>query len=72
VIKKARERGGHSPRWAAEPEKKKDKSALFDIRLIILSVIYTILDIPPIRFIFKVTQKDLRSSLMMVGYWRNM
>jgi hypothetical protein len=31
-----------------------------------------ILDIPPIRFIFKVTQKDLRSSLMMAGYCRNM
>jgi hypothetical protein len=27
---------------------------------------------PPIGFVFKITQKDLRSSLMMAGYCRNM
>jgi hypothetical protein len=31
-----------------------------------------ILDIPPIRFVFQVTQKDLRQPLMMAGYCRNM
>jgi hypothetical protein len=30
------------------------------------------IQIPPIRFVFQVTQKDLRSSLMMAGYCRNM
>jgi hypothetical protein len=35
-----------------------------------LSVIY--LNIPPIRFVSQVTQKELRSSLMMAGYCRNM
>jgi hypothetical protein len=29
-------------------------------------------DIPPIRFVFQVTQKDQRSSLMIAGYCRNM
>jgi hypothetical protein len=29
-------------------------------------------DIPSIRCVFQVTQKDLRSSLMMTGYCRNM
>jgi hypothetical protein len=33
---------------------------------------HTLYDIPPIRFVFQVTQKDLRSSLMMAGYCRNM
>jgi hypothetical protein len=33
---------------------------------------YILYDIPPIRFVFQVTQKDLRSSLMMAGYCRNM
>jgi hypothetical protein len=33
---------------------------------------HTLYDIPPIRFIFQVTKKDLRSSLMMAGYSRNM
>jgi hypothetical protein len=33
---------------------------------------YILYDIPPIRFAFQVTQKDLRSSLMMAGYCRNM
>jgi hypothetical protein len=33
---------------------------------------HTLYDIPPIRFIFQVTQKDLRSSLMMAGYCRSM
>jgi hypothetical protein len=28
---------------------------------------HTLHDIPPIRFVFQVTQKDLRSSLMMAG-----
>jgi hypothetical protein len=28
-------------------------------------------NIPPIRFVFQVTQKDLVSSLMMAGYCRN-
>jgi hypothetical protein len=28
---------------------------------------HTLYDIPPIRFVFQVTQKDLRSSLMMAG-----
>jgi hypothetical protein len=28
--------------------------------------------IPPIRFVFQVTQKDKRSSLMMAGYCQNM
>jgi hypothetical protein len=32
---------------------------------------HTLYDIPPIRFVFKVTQKDLRCSLMMAGYYRN-
>jgi hypothetical protein len=32
---------------------------------------HTLYDIPPIRFVFQVTQKDLRSSLMMAGYCRN-
>jgi hypothetical protein len=31
-----------------------------------------ILDIPPIRFVFQVTQEDLISSLMMTGYCQNM
>jgi hypothetical protein len=31
-----------------------------------------LLDTPPIRFVFHVTQKDLRSYLMMAGYYRNM
>jgi hypothetical protein len=33
---------------------------------------HTLYDIPPIRFLFQVTEKDLRSSLMMAGYCRNM
>jgi hypothetical protein len=33
---------------------------------------HTLHDIPPIRFVFQVTQEDLRSSLMMAGYCRNM
>jgi hypothetical protein len=33
---------------------------------------HTLYDIPPILFVFQVTQKDLRSSLMMAGYCRNM
>jgi hypothetical protein len=33
---------------------------------------HTLYDIPPIRFVFQVTQKDLRSSLMMAGYCQNM
>jgi hypothetical protein len=33
---------------------------------------HTLYYIPPIRFVFEVTQKDLRSSLMMEGYCRNM
>jgi hypothetical protein len=33
---------------------------------------HTLYDIPPIRFVFQVTQKDVRSSLMMAGYCRNM
>jgi hypothetical protein len=33
---------------------------------------YTLCDIPPIRFVFQVTQKALRSSLMVAGYCRNM
>jgi hypothetical protein len=34
---------------------------------------HTLFDrIPPIQFVFQVTQKDLRSSLMMAGYCRNM
>jgi hypothetical protein len=28
--------------------------------------------IPPIQFVFQVTQEDLISSLMMAGYCRNM
>jgi hypothetical protein len=33
---------------------------------------HTLYDIPPIRFVFQVTQKGLRSSLVMAGYCRNM
>jgi hypothetical protein len=33
---------------------------------------HTLYDIPHIRFVFQVTQKDLRSSLMMANYCRNM
>jgi hypothetical protein len=33
---------------------------------------HTLYAISPIRFVFQVTQKDLRSSLMMAGYCRNM
>jgi hypothetical protein len=32
----------------------------------------TLYDIPPILFVHKVTQKDLRGSLIMAGYCRNM
>jgi hypothetical protein len=32
---------------------------------------YTLNDMPPIRFVFLVTQKDLRNSLIMAGYCRN-
>jgi hypothetical protein len=32
----------------------------------------TLYDIPPIRFVFQVTQEDLIRALMMVGYCRNM
>jgi hypothetical protein len=37
-----------------------------------LSNLLYILDKPLIRFVFQVTQKDLRSSLMMAGYCQNM
>jgi hypothetical protein len=33
---------------------------------------HTLYDTPPIRFVFQVTQKVLRNSLMMAGYCRNM
>jgi hypothetical protein len=33
---------------------------------------HTLYDIPPIRFVFQVTQKEIRSSLLMAGYCRNM
>jgi hypothetical protein len=33
---------------------------------------HTLYDIPPFGFVFQVTKKDLRSSLMMAGYCRNM
>jgi hypothetical protein len=33
---------------------------------------HTLYDKPPIRFVFQVTQKDLRSSPMMAGYFPNM
>jgi hypothetical protein len=33
---------------------------------------HTLYGIPPIRFVFQVTPKDLRRSLMMAGYCRNM
>jgi hypothetical protein len=33
---------------------------------------HTLYNIPPIRFVFQVTQKDLRNSLMMADYCRNM
>jgi hypothetical protein len=33
---------------------------------------HTLYDIPHIRFVFQAIQKDLRSSLMMAGYCRNM
>jgi hypothetical protein len=33
---------------------------------------HTLYDIPPIPFVIEVTQKDLRSSLMMADYCRNM
>jgi hypothetical protein len=33
---------------------------------------HTLYHIPPIRFVFQVTQRDLRSSMMMAGYCRNM
>jgi hypothetical protein len=33
---------------------------------------HTLYDIPPFLFVFQVTQKDIRSSLMMAGYCRNM
>jgi hypothetical protein len=32
---------------------------------------HTLYDIPPILFVFQVTQKDLTNSLMMAGYCRN-
>jgi hypothetical protein len=34
--------------------------------------ITTLYDIAPILFVFQVTQKDPRSSLMMAGYCQNM
>jgi hypothetical protein len=33
---------------------------------------HTLYDIPLIRFLFQVTEKDLKSSQMMAGYCRNM
>jgi hypothetical protein len=33
---------------------------------------HTLYDIPPIPFVIQVTQKDLRSSLKMADYCRNM
>jgi hypothetical protein len=33
---------------------------------------HTLCDIPPTRFVFQVTQKGLRCSLMMASYCRNM
>jgi hypothetical protein len=33
---------------------------------------HTLYDIPPIQFVFQVTQNVLRSSLMMAGYCRDM
>jgi hypothetical protein len=33
---------------------------------------HTLYGIPPVLFVFQVTKKDLRSSLMMAGYGRNM
>jgi hypothetical protein len=33
---------------------------------------HTLYDIPPIQFVFQVTQKDLRSSLLMAGHCRNL
>jgi hypothetical protein len=32
---------------------------------------HALYDTPPIRFVFLVTQKDLRNSLMIAGYCRN-
>jgi hypothetical protein len=37
------------------------------LHILILYLLY-ILDIPPIRFVFQVTQEDLISSLTMAGY----
>jgi hypothetical protein len=37
-----------------------------------LSAYAHVYDIPPIIFVFQVTQNDLRSYLMMAGYCRNM
>jgi hypothetical protein len=39
---------------------------------ILIFYLLHILDIPPIRFVFQVTQEDLINSLMMAGYCRNM
>jgi hypothetical protein len=41
------------------------------ILILFLSVKY-ILDIPPIQFVFQITQKFLRGSLMMAGCCQNM
>jgi hypothetical protein len=45
---------------------------LHDMLYILILYLLYILDIPPIRFVFQVTQEDLTSSLMMAAYCRNM
>jgi hypothetical protein len=44
---------------------------LHDKLYILILYLLHILDIPPIRFVFQVTQEDLISSLIMAGYCRN-
>jgi accessory gene regulator protein AgrB len=44
VIKKPRERGGHSPRWAAELEKKKKKKQMMMVMIIIIIIIIIIIE----------------------------
>jgi hypothetical protein len=40
VIKKPRERGGHSPRWAAEPEKMVMMMMVVVVMMMMIVIIY--------------------------------
>jgi hypothetical protein len=39
MIKKPRERGGHSPRWAAEPEKRKKNMMVMMMMMMMIIII---------------------------------